>query len=140
MIMVDNPARELHCVIVTPERALLDAPADFVAVPMYDGELGVLPGRAPLIGRLGCGELRLRHGQRTERFFVDGGFVQVRANTVTVLTARALRAEEINTRAATETLEATLAPGASAEAREAQFKAQQRARAQLRVARHREES
>jgi F-type H+-transporting ATPase subunit epsilon len=41
----------LQCVVVTPERAVLDEPADFVALPMYDGELGVLPGRAPLIGR-----------------------------------------------------------------------------------------
>ena len=50
--------------VVTPERALLDEPADFVALPMYDGELGVLPGRAPLIGRLGYGELRIRAARR----------------------------------------------------------------------------
>ena len=80
--------RPLQCVVVTPERALLDEPADFVALPMYDGELGVLPGRAPLIGRLGYGELRIRRGQETRRFFVDGGFAQVRANMVTVLTGR----------------------------------------------------
>ena len=78
--------RPLQCVVVTPERALLDEQADFVALPMYDGELGVLPGRSPLIGRLGYGELRIRRGQETRRFFVDGGFAQVRANTVTVLT------------------------------------------------------
>ena len=39
-----------QCVVVTPERGLLDQAADFVVLPMYDGELGVLPGRAPLIG------------------------------------------------------------------------------------------
>ena len=33
----------LQCVVVTPERAVLDEPADFVALPMYDGELGILP-------------------------------------------------------------------------------------------------
>jgi F-type H+-transporting ATPase subunit epsilon len=137
--MVETSPRQLQCVVVTPERALLDEPADFVAVPMYDGELGVLPGRAPLIGRLGAGELRLRRGGRMERFFVDGGFVQVRANTVTVLTARALRAAEIDATAAKQALQAALAPAASPEAREAHFKAQERARAQLRIARHREE-
>ena len=67
---------------------------------MYDGELGVLPGRAPLIGRLGYGELRIARGGETRRFFVDGGFAQVRANMVTVLTGRALRADEINVPAA----------------------------------------
>src|SRR6516225_9501482 len=104
--MVDSPAVPLRCVVVTPERALLDQEVDFVAIPMYDGELGVLPGRAALIGRLGPGELRTRHGQETRRFFVDGGFAQVHDNVVTVLTPRALRAEEINPAAAEQALEA----------------------------------
>jgi F-type H+-transporting ATPase subunit epsilon len=125
----------LHCVVVTPERALVDATADFVVLPMYDGELGVLPGRAPLIGRLGYGELRIRHGQETQRFFVDGGFAQVRANTVTVLTSRALKAEEINKADAERALHDTQ-PAATPEAREARYKGQERARAQLRVAGH----
>ncbi|HEY7154063.1 MAG TPA: ATP synthase F1 subunit epsilon [Gemmataceae bacterium] len=138
--MPETRNRELHCAIVTPEKALLDEAADFVAVPMFDGELGVLPGRAPLIGRLGYGELRMRRGTQTRRFFVDGGFVQVRDNTVTVLTSRAMRAEDIDTSAATHALQAALAPAPDAQAREAQIKAQERARSQLRVARHREES
>ena len=41
----------LQCVVVTPERTLFDQLVDFVALPLYDGELGVLPGRTPLIGR-----------------------------------------------------------------------------------------
>src|SRR5262249_50589519 len=102
---MDSSPRSLQCVVVTPERAVLDEPVDFVALPMYDGELGVLPGRAPLIGRLGYGELRVRHGQLTRRFFIEGGFAQVRRNVVTVLTPRALRSEEIDTQAATQLLE-----------------------------------
>src|SRR5260370_8004706 len=105
--MVESPAVPLRCVVVTPERALLDAEVDFVALPMYDGELGVLPGRAALIGRLGPGELRTRHGQDTNRFFVDGGFAQVRNNIVTVLTPRALKADEINRATAEPPLEAS---------------------------------
>jgi F-type H+-transporting ATPase subunit epsilon len=138
--MPDHLERELQCVVVTPEKALLDEPADFVAVPMFDGELGVLPGRAPLIGRLGYGELRLRRGTQTRRFFVDGGFVQVRANRVTVLTSRAQRAEDIDASTVSHTLQAALAPAATPQAREEQLKTQERARAQLRVARHREEN
>lgn len=125
----------LRCVVVTPERALLDEAVDFVALPMYDGELGVLPGRAPLIGRLGPGELRIRQGERVRRFFVDGGFVQVKANVVSVLTPRALPAEEIDPLAAQRALEAAQAPAATPEAQEAQLQAQLRARAQLRLAR-----
>jgi F-type H+-transporting ATPase subunit epsilon len=132
--MPDAPS--LQCVVVTPERAVLDEPADFVALPMYDGELGVLRGRAPLIGRLGYGELRVRCGDNQQLFFVDGGFTQVRDNVVTVLTSRAQRGQDIDMNAATQALEAPPPPAVDYEARQAQLKAQDRARAQLRVARH----
>jgi len=128
--------KTLQCVVVTPERALLDETVDFVVLPMFDGELGVLPGRAAMIGRLGYGELRIQRGEQTRRFFVDGGFAQVRADTVTVLTARALKAEEIDETAAQQALQAALAPTTTLEAQEAQYKAQQRARAQLRIKEH----
>src|SRR5580704_2333065 len=93
--MATAASRSLECVIVTPERAVLDEQTDFVALPMYDGELGVLPGRAPLIGRLGYGELRIGQGQAARLYYIDGGFAQVRNNVVTVLTPRALRAQDI---------------------------------------------
>ncbi|HMF14104.1 MAG TPA: ATP synthase F1 subunit epsilon [Gemmataceae bacterium] len=129
--MVESAAMPLRCVVVTPERALLDAEVEFVAIPMYDGELGVLPGRAPLIGRLGPGELRTRHGQETRRFFVDGGFAQVHDNVITVLTPRALKAEEIDPAAAEHALEAAkTAPGGPNE----RLKNEAKARAQLRLA------
>ena len=137
--MPDHPQRELHCVVVTPEKAILDEATDFVAVPLFDGELGVLPGRAPLIGRLGYGELRLRRGTEARRFFIDGGFVQVHGNTVTVLTSRAIRAEDIDANAVSHALHAALAPAPTPQAHEEQLKTQERTRAQLRVARHREE-
>ncbi len=129
-----QPTPSLRCIVVTPERAVLDEPADFVALPMYDGELGVLPGRAPLIGRLGYGELRTRQDGATRRFFVDGGFAQVRDNVVTVLTDRAIPAENLDRTAALQALEAALRPAATPEGQEAQLKAQERARAQLRLA------
>jgi F-type H+-transporting ATPase subunit epsilon len=122
--------------VVTPERAVLDETADFVALPMYDGELGVLPGRAPLIGRLGYGELRIRHGDTQKRYFVDSGFVEIRANVVTVLTQRAIRAEDIDQQAAAEALQSSLGGIADATDQAARQKAQERARAQIRVAQH----
>ncbi len=136
--MADNPnlsGKQVRCIVVTPERALLDAQADFVALPLYDGELGVLPGRAPLIGRLGMGELRLRKGNHVERYFIDGGFAQVRDDVVTVLTAKAVKASEIDAEAARRSLQAALV-AVEPEKQEAQLRAQVRARAQLRVAAH----
>ena|SRR5437868_298812 len=127
--MVESTEMPLRCVVVTPERASLDAEVDFVALPMYDGELGVLPGRAALIGRLGPGELRTRRGTDTARFFVDGGFAQVHNNIVTVLTPRALKADEIDAGAAERGLEAAKALHSADERLKAE------ARAQLRLVR-----
>ena len=134
--MDDTPPSDktLHCVVVTPERAVLDQTADFVALPMLDGELGVLPGRAPLIGRLGFGELRTVVGQTTNRYYIDGGFAQVHANVVTVLTSKAMPAEEVKLAAAEEALRSALQVGLTPEAQDANLKAQERARAQIRIA------
>jgi F-type H+-transporting ATPase subunit epsilon len=86
---------KVRCVIVTPERAVLDAVCDMLILPLYDGELGVLAGRAPFVGQLGPGELRLKTGEVSARFFVDGGFAQVRDNVVNVLTAKAIPANDV---------------------------------------------
>jgi F-type H+-transporting ATPase subunit epsilon len=126
--------KTLQCVVVTPEKAVLDETVQFVALPMFDGELGVLPGRAPLIGRLGMGELRTQQGSVVKRFYIDGGFAQIRADVVTVLTPKAQKAENIDSTAATHALEAAKGPTTTPEAQEAQRKAQERARAQLRIA------
>jgi F-type H+-transporting ATPase subunit epsilon len=137
--MVSPLQSNLKCVVVTPERALLDVRADSIVLPMYDGEMGILPGRAPLIGRLGFGEMRIRNGERLRYLYVDGGFVQVRANEVTVLTARALDADEIKPDAARQALHSAQAAQKAAigtEAQQAQLVLQQKAREQLRVARH----
>jgi F-type H+-transporting ATPase subunit epsilon len=83
----------LRCVIVTPEKAVLDDSADFIVLPMIDGELGVLPQHAAVIGRLGTGELRITKGNTVQKWRVGGGFAQVRSNVVTVLTGRAALGE-----------------------------------------------
>lgn len=126
---------KVRCVIVTPERAVLDAVAELVVLPMFDGELGVLAGRAPLVGRLGPGELRLRTGTAVARFFVDGGFAQVRANTVTVLTPRAVKADEVTAAKAAEAAsQADAITGDDPVSRANRQKARQRALAMGRVA------
>jgi F-type H+-transporting ATPase subunit epsilon len=80
----------LQIVIVTPESTVFDEKAEFVALPLIDGEIGVLVGHAPTIGRLGFGEMRVRNGSTTTRFYVDGGFMQIADNVVSVLTGNAL--------------------------------------------------
>ncbi|MDB4412927.1 ATP synthase F1 subunit epsilon [Pirellulaceae bacterium] len=89
-------AGKIHCVLVTPEKTTFDAAADFVVVPMIDGEAGIGVDHAPMIGRLGCGEVRIKVDGKGERFFVDGGFVQVDQNEVSVITGNAMLASDIS--------------------------------------------
>lgn len=86
----------MQCVLVTPEATLLEAEADFVALTLFDGEIGIGPGHAPLIGRLGCGEMRIRQADKQRRFYIEGGFVEVCNDVVSVLTGRAVEAEKID--------------------------------------------
>ncbi|HWE37022.1 MAG TPA: ATP synthase F1 subunit epsilon [Isosphaeraceae bacterium] len=126
---------QLHCVVVTPETTLFDQEVDFVALPLYDGELGVLPGRAPLIGRLGYGELRTEAQGTTRSYFVEGGFAQVRDDVVTVLTHRAIPAERIDAQAAADELRQAQERRAVTEAEvDEKTRAVDRARAQIRIA------
>ncbi len=125
----------LQCIIVTPETTVLDTHADFVALPLFDGEAGIAPGRAPVIGRLGYGELRVRSGQMTRRFFVDAGFVQVVDNVVSVLTNRAVPAEKVDRELAIEQLRTAISrPAAGPEEMAIRDRQISQARGQLRVA------
>lgn len=90
----------LHCTVVTPERAVLDEAAESVVVPAHDGELGILPGHARLLAKLGVGVLRVTAGGKTLEMFIEGGFVQVADNRVTVLTDFATPLDQVDPAAA----------------------------------------
>ena len=77
---------KLQVVIVTPESTALDKHVDSVVLPLFDGEKGILANHAPMIGRLGKGKLRIKDGGSEESYEIDGGFVQVEANIVSILT------------------------------------------------------
>jgi F-type H+-transporting ATPase subunit epsilon len=128
--------RPLQCIVVTPEATALEQTADFVALPLYDGEIGISPGHSPLIGRLGYGEMRIVSGGQTKRFYVDGGFVQVAGNVVSVLTSNAIPTAEIDPRIAAERLLAARSRRANSDELLAEREMlETQARAQLRAAR-----
>jgi len=137
MAEIAAPAADtLRCLVVTPEATVIDSEAEFVALPLYDGEAGVAPGRAPLIGRLGYGELRVRRKGAAEiHMYVDGGFVQVVDNVVSVLTNRAISANSIDVGTATEQLRSAISSRAAGEQEIAiRERLIRQARGQLRVA------
>lgn len=126
---------QIQLVIVTPETTTFDQVVDSVVVPMVDGESGIFPNHSPMIGRLGPGELRVNTKGTTERFYVDGGFVQIENNTVTVLPGKSVPAGEIVVADAKAALEKAQAEAAgNAELAELKNKSISQARAQLRIA------
>ena len=127
---------ELTLIVVTPERTVLEQTVDFLALPLYDGEIGIASGRSPMIGRIGCGEMRLGWAKLAERYYIEGGFVEVLGNTVSILTNRARRASQIEVSAAQEQLAAARRrPSNTPELMSIRDRAIDQSRAQLRVAR-----
>lgn len=126
----------IQCIVVTPELTALDSQAEFVTVPLFDGELGIGAGHSPLIGRLGYGELRLRKPNGPpERFYVDGGFVQVAKNVVTILTSRLVPANKIDQEAARQQLQSAMQkPIETPELLRIRDRAVEQARSQIRAA------
>lgn len=84
--------------VVTPERQLLRESVVEVVLPGANGEIGVLPGHAPLMTELGIGELTYRKegANPTGGIAVIQGFVEILGNRVTVLAETAERAAEID--------------------------------------------
>ena len=126
---------QIQLVIVTPEKTALDQMVDAVTLTLFDGEAGFLPGHAPMIGRLGPGELRARVGSEESRYYVEGGNVQVENNVVSVLTGQSMGVDEIDLAAAKTALEAAEAESASTPAlAEMKQKAIAEAQAKIRIA------
>ena len=88
----------IQLIVVTPERQLLRETVVDVVIPGLDGQLGILPGHAPLITELGIGELSYKTSASSQLVVlaVIQGFAEVLPDRVTVLAETAERAEEIN--------------------------------------------
>jgi F-type H+-transporting ATPase subunit epsilon len=85
---------EVH--VVTPERELWRGEADMVVAKTVEGQLGVLPGHAPLLALLDIGPLRVKGDGDEVRAVLDGGFLHVANDRVDVLAEHAEMEGEID--------------------------------------------
>jgi F-type H+-transporting ATPase subunit epsilon len=90
--------------IATPDRLLVHERVSEVQVPGANGMMGILPGHAPLLSRLGIGELSYLAQGRRRCLSVSGGFVEVSQDHVRVLADTAEKADEIDVKRAEEAL------------------------------------
>ncbi len=87
--------------IVSPDRLLLSQPVDMAVIPAAEGEMGVLPGHAPMIVLLQGGTIALHEGGRvTQRLYISGGFAEVTPERCTVLADEAVAVAEVSRSAA----------------------------------------
>lgn len=82
--------------LVSPERRLASGQARSVLIPGADGDLTAMPDHAPVVATLRPGVVRVEMDSGTEEYAVTGGFVQVTADSATVLADEALPKAEFS--------------------------------------------
>ena len=75
--------------VISPEALVFEGTADSVVAPAFDGDVGILTGHAPMMTLLGKGTLRIGTGAGAKTFAIEGGLLQVAANTVRVVAEKA---------------------------------------------------
>ena len=91
----------MHCDIVSAEKEIFSGRVTMVIATGTLGELGIMPGHAPLLTGIKPGPVRLKFDNGEEHvYFASGGFLEVQPSTVTVLADTALRADDLDEAAA----------------------------------------
>jgi F-type H+-transporting ATPase subunit epsilon len=77
----------LNVRVVSPDKIVFEGEASAVVAPAWDGQVGILPGHAPMLALIGSGALSVdRPGGGSDTFHVAGGVLKVERDTVTLLT------------------------------------------------------
>lgn len=80
----------LHIEFVSPESVLFSGDVDQVDLPGSEGDMGILPGHAPLVTTLRPGIVTIFRGGQREPVVVIGGFAEVSPTGLTVLADKAM--------------------------------------------------
>ncbi|WP_111415145.1 F0F1 ATP synthase subunit epsilon [Billgrantia lactosivorans] len=96
-------AKSFTCNIVSAEASIFSGEVEQIVASGIMGDLGILPGHAPLLTELQPGPVRVIHdGGQEENYYVSGGFLEVQPDVVTVLADSAARASDLDEAAAEE--------------------------------------
>ncbi|QTF92804.1 F0F1 ATP synthase subunit epsilon [Halomonas sp. BM-2019] len=96
-------ANSFTCNIVSAEAAIFSGEVEQLVASGIMGDLGILPGHAPLLTELQPGPIRVIHdGGQEENFYVSGGFLEVQPDVVTILADAASRAGDLDEASAEE--------------------------------------
>ncbi len=108
--MASTTSRTFHCVVIAPAGRLLDCKSDSVVFPAHDGQVGVLYNHMPMFCELGLGIMEvncvrpdkiaqedLSAGRSADkiRLLIDGGFVLISSNLLTVIASDAISGRDL---------------------------------------------
>lgn len=94
-------AQTIQCDIVSAKESIYTGKVELVVAHGVQGDLGIMPGHAPLMTQLNPGPVRVvKEGGEEEIYYVSGGFMEVQPNIVTVLADTAIRAGDVDEAAA----------------------------------------
>jgi len=89
--------------IVSAEKSIFSGTVDSLVARGELGDLGIVPGHAPLLTRLKPGTVKVTdHDGNVEHFYVSGGLLEVQPHHTTILADTAVRADDIDEAAALE--------------------------------------
>jgi F-type H+-transporting ATPase subunit epsilon len=86
----------LHLELVSPESVLFSGDVDQVDLPGAEGDMGILPGHAPLVTTLRPGIVTIFRDGRREPVVVIGGFAEMSPAGLTVLAGKAVARENFD--------------------------------------------
>jgi F-type H+-transporting ATPase subunit epsilon len=91
-------ANTIHVDVVSAEESIYSGDAEFVVLPGVMGELGIYPKHTPLVTQIKPGVVRIKvPGQAEEQIvYVQGGFLEIQPDVVTVLSDTAIRARDLD--------------------------------------------
>ncbi len=97
-------ANTIHVDVVSAEEQIYSGEAEFVVLPGMMGELGIYPRHTPLFTQIKPGSVRIKPADSAseELVFVQGGYLEVQPHLVTVLADTAIRANDLDEKAALE--------------------------------------
>jgi F-type H+-transporting ATPase subunit epsilon len=98
-------SKTLTLELVTPEKVAAQGQADFVVLPAFEGEMGVLPGHQPFLVQLAPGEVRITEKGEVRSFAVSGGFAEIKDDKVALFAETAEEAQQIDAERARQSLE-----------------------------------
>lgn len=123
--------------VIAPDQTVWDEAAEEVILPSTSGQVGILPGHAPLLTALDTGVMRVRSSKVWKPIALMGGFAEVQDNEVTVLVTAAERGDRIDPETARSEFAAAEQGMTNASTDQGKLKARQalkRARARLQAA------